>query len=93
MMLKISINLNMKTLLMTTILTLSTVSFARESIFAEQFAERRAAQVEAQREALRKSTAEAAQSAEAKNTELTSEQDGVTAKAKCHENEENKKCC
>lgn len=38
----------MKTLLMMTILTLSTVSFARDSFRAERIAERRAAQIEDQ---------------------------------------------
>lgn len=76
----------MKTLLMTTILTLSTVSFAKEPRDFAFAAERQAARVEAQQESERQASSQVKSQSD--------EQDKCTMdKANCQHGEETQQCC
>lgn len=77
----------MKTLLMTTIMALSTASFARESrdfsFVAERMAERRAEQVQAQRSAASLLI----------DTEKADAIESEAALSECYKSKESKNCC
>ena len=77
----------MKTLLMTTIMALSTASFARESrdfsFVAERMAERRAEQVQTQKSAAPLLI----------DTEKVDTSESETALSECYKSKESKNCC